>query len=59
VIHNTKTGFLVKSIEEAVNVLDYIKDINRLNCRKWVEEKFSVDRMVDDYINVYEKILSK
>jgi len=30
-----------------------------LHCRKWVEEKFSVDRMVDDYINVYEKILSK
>ena len=57
VINDKNTGFLVKSIEQAVKALDNIKDINRLNCRKWVEEKFSVDRMVDDYINVYERII--
>lgn len=56
VINDKKTGFLVESIEEAVNVLDDIKGISRLNCRKWVEENFSLDRMVDDYINVYERI---
>ena len=56
VINDKKTGFLVRSIEESVKVLDDIKGISRLNCRKWVEEKFSVDRMVDDYINVYERI---
>lgn len=57
VINDKNTGFLVESIEQAVKALDNIKDINRLNCRKWVEEKFSVDRMVDDYINVYERII--
>ena len=57
VINDKNTGFLVKSIEQAVKALDNIKDINRLNCRKWVEEKFSVDRMVDDYINIYERII--
>ena len=57
VINDKNTGFLVKSIEQAVKALDNIKDINRLNCRKWVEEKFSVDRMIDDYINVYERII--
>ncbi|TFG02863.1 MAG: glycosyltransferase family 4 protein [Promethearchaeota archaeon] len=56
VVSDKKTGFLVESIEESVNVLDDIKGISRLNCRKWVEEKFSLDRMVDDYINVYERI---
>ena len=56
VISDKKTGFLVESIEESVNILDAIKGISRLNCRKWVEEKFSLDRMVDDYINVYERI---
>jgi len=56
VINDKKTGFLVGSIEQAVNVLDDIKDISRLNCRKWVEEKFSADRMVEDYIKVYERI---
>ncbi|TFG22602.1 MAG: glycosyltransferase family 4 protein [Promethearchaeota archaeon] len=56
VVSDKKTGFLVESIEESVKVLDDIKGISRLNCRKWVEEKFSLDRMVDDYINVYERI---
>lgn len=56
VIRDKKTGFLVQSIEEAVNVLDDIRTISRLNCRKWVEDNFSVDRMVDDYIKVYERI---
>jgi len=59
VIHNKKTGFLVQSIEEAVNALNDINSISRLNCRKWVEDNFSVDRMVTDYIKVYETILSK
>ncbi|MFX1502235.1 MAG: glycosyltransferase family 4 protein, partial [Promethearchaeota archaeon] len=59
VICNKKTGFLVNNIEEAVNALEDIKRINRLNCRKWVEEKFSVDIMVENYIAVYKKILSK
>jgi len=57
VINDKNTGFLVKSIEQAVKALDNIKDINRLNCRKWVKEKFSVDRMIDDYINIYERII--
>jgi len=59
VIHNKKTGFLVQSIEEAVNALNDINSISRLNCRKWVEDNFSVDRMVTDYIKVYQTILSK
>ncbi|MHA1150493.1 MAG: glycosyltransferase family 4 protein [Promethearchaeota archaeon] len=56
VIKDKETGFLVKSIEQAVNVLDDIKDISRLNCRKWVKQNFSADRMVEDYIKIYERI---
>lgn len=59
VIYDKKTGFLVNNIEEAVNALEGIKSINRLDCRKWIEEKFSVDIMVENYIAVYKKILSK
>ena len=56
VIADGKTGFLVNSIEEAVKALKNIKIINRFDCRKWVEEKFNVKRMVKDYIHIYEKI---
>ncbi len=58
VISNGNTGFLVNSIEEAVDALKKIKKIDRLNCRRWVEENFTVDRMVEEYIEVYEKILT-
>jgi len=53
------TGFLVSSVEEAVRALGRIPQIRRIACRTWVDKKFRADRMVDDYIGVYEKILSK
>jgi glycosyltransferase involved in cell wall biosynthesis len=50
-------GFLVVNVKEAVAVLKKIPEIKRQNCRKTVEEKFSVDRMVDNYIGVYKQII--
>ena len=57
VIADGRTGFLVSSIEEAASRLPRVKDLHRADCRRWVEEKFSVERMVQEYIRVYEKIL--
>jgi len=57
VICNGRTGFIVSSIEEAVEKSFKVKELDRGECRKWVEEKFSADRMVDDYIRVYKEIL--
>ena len=59
VIVNGKTGFLVNSIEEAIKALKKIDNIDRAECRRWVEKKFTVERMVNDYIKVYESILAK
>ena len=58
VIADGRTGFLVSSIDEAVGAVDRIGELDRTACRRWVEERFSVDRMVKDYIRVYEKILA-
>ncbi|MEE9121235.1 MAG: glycosyltransferase family 4 protein [Syntrophobacteria bacterium] len=57
VVADGRTGFLVSSIEEAARRLPRVKDLHRADCRRWVEEKFSVERMVQEYIRVYEKIL--
>lgn len=57
VILNEKTGWLVNNIDQAVDKVKRVKDINRKECRKWVESKFSVNRMVDEYILIYKKIL--
>jgi glycosyltransferase involved in cell wall biosynthesis len=58
-IEDGKTGFLVTNVAEAINAVDHIKDIDRAGCRRRVEQHFTVDRMVEDYILVYETILEK
>jgi glycosyltransferase involved in cell wall biosynthesis len=54
-----KTGFLVTSIDEAVEKIPPILNIDRLYCRAWAEKNFSKEKMVDDYLKVYRKILEK
>lgn len=57
VIDHGRTGFLASSIEEAVKMVKGIPELDRYDCREWVKERFTSDRMVEDYIRVYEMIL--
>jgi len=59
VIDHSRTGFLVEDTQEMVQAVSKTKDIDRSQCRKWVEERFSAGRMVDDYLRVYKEILKK
>jgi len=56
-IENGKTGFLVNNVEGAIEAVARIKEIDRAYCRRHVERHFTVDRMIDEYIQVYEMIL--
>jgi len=56
-IENGKTGFLVNNVDEAIEAVARIKEIDRAYCRRHVERHFTVDRMIDEYIQVYEMIL--
>jgi glycosyltransferase involved in cell wall biosynthesis len=58
-IRNGETGFLVSNIDEAAEAVQNIDSISRKACREHAEKHFSVDRMVDEYIKVYETILEK
>ncbi len=53
------TGFLVHNLDEMVKAVDRVKQLDRLQCRKLIKERFSVGRMVQDYIEVYEKIINQ
>ena len=46
----------VAGLVEAIKKID---QIDRAACRKHVEEKFTIEKMVDGYEQVYKKILSK
>jgi len=56
-IENGKNGFLVDNVDEAVASVARIKEIDRATCRGHVERHFTVARMIDKYINVYEMII--
>jgi len=56
-IKNRETGFLVNTIEEAVDVVADIPDIKRYDCHTWAMSQFSCDKMVDDYYQLYRQIL--
>jgi glycosyltransferase involved in cell wall biosynthesis len=58
-IKHEKTGFLVDNVEEAVEAIEHLKNINRLNCYNWAVSQFSSDKMVGDYFKLYEGILAK
>jgi glycosyltransferase involved in cell wall biosynthesis len=51
------TGFLVDTFDEAVAAIDRLGEIDRRVCRAAVEQRFSVDRMADDYLALYRRLL--
>lgn len=56
-IESGKNGFLANSIEEAVEAIKNIDSISREDCRKDVMKRFSLNRMVNNYERLYNKIL--
>jgi len=58
-IRHQETGFLVNGIDEAVEAVENVKYINRSDCNHWSNSRFSAEKMVDDYLVLYKKILSQ
>ena len=59
VIEDGKTGFLVNGVNQAVEALKRVDTIDRANCRKRVQERFSIETMVQAYERVYSTIFSR
>jgi glycosyltransferase involved in cell wall biosynthesis len=58
IILNGKTGFLVNNVEEAVEGVNSIEFIDRRDCMEWASSNFSRQKMVNGYLDLYQKILS-
>lgn len=56
-IKHGETGFLVENIEEATAAVGEIEGLNRLDCHRHAFQNFSRQRMVADYLEVYQRIL--
>jgi len=59
VIKEGVTGFIVESEKEMIEAVKKIDNIDRMACRKHVEEHFTTEVMVKNYRNVYKKIIKK
>jgi glycosyltransferase involved in cell wall biosynthesis len=59
VIADKQTGYLVNSVDEAVDAVARIDRIDRRTCRRHVEENFTIERMVESYVKVYEEIFRR
>ncbi|MFW6134435.1 MAG: glycosyltransferase family 4 protein [Elusimicrobiota bacterium] len=57
VIAHGKTGFLVNNEKEMIEALKDIDKIKPEDCRKHVEKYFSVEKMAENYANLYKNIL--
>jgi glycosyltransferase involved in cell wall biosynthesis len=43
-------------VDEIVEVMGKIEEVDRRECRKIVEERFSLERMVGEHAKLYEKL---
>jgi glycosyltransferase involved in cell wall biosynthesis len=59
VIADGFSGYLVDNIPDACEKVGEIDRLARKDCRHWVEERFSQQRMVNDYLALYQQILEK
>lgn len=52
-------GFLIGSTEEGIQAVEQLGEINRLTCRRRVEEHFSVRVVARQYLELYARISNK
>lgn len=57
VLEDGVTGYIVADIEEAVQAVARVSTISRTRCREVFEERFSVSRMAQDYLRIYQRLL--
>jgi glycosyltransferase involved in cell wall biosynthesis len=59
VVRDGETGFVVENVDQAVAAVRRLERIDRRQCRRWVEEHFTVEKMLNGYINVYRRVIER
>ncbi len=56
---NSKWVIKKRGVEGLIEAVKRIGEIDRRACRKHVEENFTVEKMVENHVNVYKKIINR
>jgi glycosyltransferase involved in cell wall biosynthesis len=59
ILADGRTGFLGDSVDDLVGAVERLDTIDRAECRRQVERRFSIGRMVDDYEALYRRAVSQ
>ena len=52
-------GALVESVDQAVAAVEALAALDRRQCRRSFEERFTAARMVENYVRVYEELIEE
>jgi glycosyltransferase involved in cell wall biosynthesis len=50
------TGFIVESLEDAVEAVRQVAQLSRKRCREVFEQRFTATRMARDYMHQFERL---
>jgi glycosyltransferase involved in cell wall biosynthesis len=58
VLEDGVSGYVVSTVGEAVSALRSIGDLDRKQCRRAFDERFTAERMARDYLAVYQSTIA-
>lgn len=58
VIEDGEGGFIVESIDEAVEAVERAKSLNRARVRTYFESRFTATHMAESYVSAYRKLIA-
>ncbi|MBT9252905.1 MAG: glycosyltransferase [Brockia lithotrophica] len=59
VVEDGVTGFVVEDLEGAVRAVPRVAGLRRAEARRRVEERFTLDHMIEGYVRAYETVLAE
>ena len=59
IIRDGENGFLVDTLDEAVEAVRMSRTLDRREVRASVEKRFDVERMVDEYVALYRRVVDR
>ena len=54
-----QTGFIVESLEDAVEAVRRVAELSRKRCREVFEKRFTATRMAHDYVRQFERLIAR
>jgi glycosyltransferase involved in cell wall biosynthesis len=56
IVDHGMTGYLCDTVAEMVHTVAWVPNLDRRRCRAAFEERFTLERMVRDYVSLYQRL---